>query len=157
MTMRYKLLGRTGLRVSELCLGTMTFGEDWGWGAPKEECARILDAFGEAGGNFIDTANRYTDGTSERIVGGLIASDRENWVVATKYGLNMGPESDPNAGGAHRKNIVRAIDASLERLGTDYIDLYWAARLGRVHPGRGGRPSPRRSRARWEGALRRQF
>jgi aryl-alcohol dehydrogenase-like predicted oxidoreductase len=125
MTMRYKLLGRTGLRVSELCLGTMTFGEDWGWGAPKEECARILDAFGEAGGNFLDTANRYTDGTSERIVGELIASDRDHWVVATKYGLNMGPEADPNAGGAHRKSIVRAIDASLERLGTDYIDLYW--------------------------------
>jgi aryl-alcohol dehydrogenase-like predicted oxidoreductase len=125
MTMRYKLLGRTGLRVSELCLGAMTFGEDWGWGAPKDECARILDAFGEAGGNFIDTANRYTDGTSERIVGELIASDRDHWVVATKYGLNMGPEDDPNAGGAHRKSIVRAIDGSLERLGTDYIDLYW--------------------------------
>jgi aryl-alcohol dehydrogenase-like predicted oxidoreductase len=123
--MRYKLLGRTGLRVSELCLGTMTFGEDWGWGAPEEECARILDAFGEAGGNFIDTANRYTDGTSERIVGELISSDRDHWVVATKYGLNMGPESDPNAGGAHRKSIVRAIDGSLERLGTDYIDIYW--------------------------------
>jgi aryl-alcohol dehydrogenase-like predicted oxidoreductase len=126
MTMRYKLLGRTGLRVSELCLGTMTFGEDWGWGAPKEECARIVDAFGEAGGNFIDTANRYTEGTSERIVGELIASDRDHWVLATKYGLNMSTDgTDPNVGGAHRKSVMRAIDESLERLGTDYIDLYW--------------------------------
>jgi aryl-alcohol dehydrogenase-like predicted oxidoreductase len=72
--MRYKLFGRTGLRVSEFCLGAMTFGEDWGWGAPKEECARILDAFAEARGNFIDTANAYTDGTSERIVGELVAT-----------------------------------------------------------------------------------
>jgi aryl-alcohol dehydrogenase-like predicted oxidoreductase len=124
--MRYKLFGHTGLRVSELCLGTMTFGEDWGWGAPKDECARILDAFGEAGGNFIDTANRYTEGTSERIVGELIASDRDHWVLATKYGLNSGTDgSDPNVGGGHRKSIVRAIDESLERLRTDYLDVYW--------------------------------
>jgi aryl-alcohol dehydrogenase-like predicted oxidoreductase len=124
--MRYKLFGDTGLRVSELCLGTMTFGEDWGWGAPKDECARILDAFGEAGGNFIDTANRYTEGTSERIVGELIASDRDHWVLATKYGLNSGTDgSDPNVGGGHRKSIVRAIDESLERLRTDYLDVYW--------------------------------
>jgi aryl-alcohol dehydrogenase-like predicted oxidoreductase len=124
--MRYKLFGHTGLRVSELCLGTMTFGEDWGWGAPKDECARILDAFGEAGGNFIDTANRYTEGTSERIVGELIASDRDHWVLATKYGLNSGTDgSDPNVGGGHRKSIMRAIDESLERLRTDYLDVYW--------------------------------
>ena len=64
--MRYKLLGRSGLRVSELCLGAMTFGEDWGWGAPKEECKKIFDAFVEAGGNSIDTANYYTNGTSEK-------------------------------------------------------------------------------------------
>src|SRR5215216_2524261 len=102
MTMRYKLLGRTGLRVSELCLGAMTFGDDWGWGAPKEECAQIVDAFGEAGGNFIDTANYYTGGSSERIVGELIASERGHWVLSTKYTLNMHP-GDPNGGGAHRK------------------------------------------------------
>jgi aryl-alcohol dehydrogenase-like predicted oxidoreductase len=122
--MRYKLFGRTGLRVSELCLGAMTFGEDWGWGAPKEECARILGAFAEAGGNFIDTANFYTNGTSERIVGELVAPDRDHWVVATKYALNARPD-DPNAGGGHRKSLVQALDASLRRLGTDYIDLYW--------------------------------
>src|SRR5215211_6860215 len=124
MTMRYKLLGRTGLRVSELCLGAMTFGDDWGWGAPKEECAGIVDAFGEAGGNLIDTANYYTGGSSERIVGELIASEREHWVLSTKYTLNMYP-GDPNGGGAHRKSMVQALDASLERLGTDYIDVYW--------------------------------
>jgi aryl-alcohol dehydrogenase-like predicted oxidoreductase len=124
MTMRYKLLGRTGLRVSELCLGAMTFGDDWGWGAPKEECARIVDAFGEAGGNFIDTANYYTGGSSERIVGELIAPEREHWVLSTKYTLNMHP-GDPNGGGAHRKSMVQALDASLRRLGTEYIDVYW--------------------------------
>jgi len=124
MTMRYKLLGRTGLRVSELCLGAMTFGDDWGWGASKEECARIVDAFGEAGGNFIDTANYYTGGASERIVGELIASEREHWVLSTKYTLNMYP-GDPNGGGAHRKSMVQALDASLKRLGTDYVDVYW--------------------------------
>jgi aryl-alcohol dehydrogenase-like predicted oxidoreductase len=124
MAMRYKLLGRTGLRVSELCLGAMTFGEAWGWGAPKDECARIVDAYGEAGGNFIDTANRYTDGQSERVVGELIAAERERWVLATKYALSTRP-ADPNAGGTHRKSLVQALDASLKRLGVDYIDLYW--------------------------------
>jgi aryl-alcohol dehydrogenase-like predicted oxidoreductase len=122
--MRYKLLGRTGLRVSELCLGTMTFGEDWGWGAPKEECARILDAYAAAGGNFIDTANRYTDRTSETFVGELIAPDRERWVLATKYALNMRPD-DPNAGGGHRKSLVQSLEASLRRLRTDYVDVLW--------------------------------
>ena len=122
--MRYKLFGRTGLRVSELCLGAMTFGEDWGWGAPKDECARILDAYAEAGGNFIDTANLYTNGTSERIVGELIAPERDRWVLATKYALNVRPD-DPNAGGSHRKSLTQALDASLKRLRTDYIDIYW--------------------------------
>jgi aryl-alcohol dehydrogenase-like predicted oxidoreductase len=122
--MRYKLLGRSGLRVSELALGAMTFGEDWGWGASKDECKRILDAFVEAGGNLIDTANHYTNGTSERIVGELIASQRERFVLATKYTLNTRPD-DPNAGGTHRKSMVQALEASLKRLGTDYIDLYW--------------------------------
>ncbi|PRX98873.1 aldo/keto reductase [Allonocardiopsis opalescens] len=122
--MRYKLLGRTGIRVSELCLGTMTFGEAWGWGAAKEESGRILEAFAEAGGNFIDTANRYTDGESENIVGELIAGDRDHWVLSTKYALNTRPD-DPNAGGSHRKNLARSLDASLKRLGTDHIDLYW--------------------------------
>ncbi|MEK7785776.1 MAG: aldo/keto reductase [Chloroflexota bacterium] len=122
--MRYKLLGHSGLRVSELALGTMTFGEEWGWGASKEESRKIFDAFAEAGGNFIDTANRYTNGTSEKYVGEFIAADRERFVLATKYSLFM-RRDDPNASGNHRKNMVQALEASLKRLNTDYIDLYW--------------------------------
>jgi aryl-alcohol dehydrogenase-like predicted oxidoreductase len=122
--MRYKLLGASGLRVSELALGTMTFGETWGWGASKDESRKIFDAFAEAGGNFVDTANNYTDGTSEEYVGDFITSDREHFVVATKYTLST-RKDDPNAGGNHRKNMVQALDASLRRLGTDYVDLLW--------------------------------
>jgi aryl-alcohol dehydrogenase-like predicted oxidoreductase len=122
--MRYKLLGASGLRVSELALGTMTFGETWGWGAPKEESRRIFDAFAEAGGNFVDTANNYTDGTSEQYVGELVASDREHFVIATKYTLAT-RRDDPNAGGNHRKNMVQAVEASLRRLRTPYVDLLW--------------------------------
>lgn len=122
--MHYKLLGRSGLRVSELCLGTMTFGEDWGWGASKEESRKMFDAFGETGGNFIDTANNYTNGTSEKFVGEFIASDRDHFVVATKYTLSERPE-DPNFGGNHRKNMFRSIEGSLKRLNTDHIDLLW--------------------------------
>ncbi|KAM3098386.1 aldo/keto reductase [Phormidesmis sp. 146-12] len=122
--MRYKLLGHSGLRVSELCLGTMTFGEDWGWGGSYEESRKMFDAFGEAGGNFIDTANLYTNGTSEKYVGEFIASDREKWVIATKYSLNMG-NAGMNAAGNHRKNMVQAVEASLKRLNTEHIDLLW--------------------------------
>jgi len=122
--MRYTLLGRSGLRVSELALGTMTFGEDWGWGASKDESRRILDHFLDAGGNFVDTASNYTDGQSEEIVGELVASDRDHFVVATKYTLTSRP-ADPNAGGNQRKNLVRTLDTSLRRLGTDYVDLLW--------------------------------
>ncbi|RCJ18073.1 aldo/keto reductase [Nostoc sp. ATCC 43529] len=126
--MRYKLLGKSGLRVSELCLGTMTFGEDWGWGASKDESSKIFDTFVEAGGNFIDTANGYTDGSSEKIVGELIAKDRERFVVATKYSfpLRMGDKNgNPNGSGNHRKNLIQSLEGSLKRLNTDYIDLFW--------------------------------
>jgi len=122
--MRYKLLGRSGLRVSEICLGTMTFGEEWGFGATREESRRIFDAFAEAGGNFIDTANMYTNGTSERFTGEFLGQDRDRFVLATKYTLSMRAD-DPNASGNHRKNLVQSLEASLSRLGTDYIDLYW--------------------------------
>src|SRR5450755_2274303 len=129
VTMNYQLLGRSGLRVSEMCLGTMTFGDDWGWGADKEEAARIYTAYREAGGNFVDTANIYTGGTSERFVGEFIAGHREEVVLATKYtnaaGGFTGAPTDANAGGNQRKNMVQAVEASLKRLGTDYIDLYW--------------------------------
>ncbi len=122
--MRCKLLGRSGLRVSELALGTMTFGEDWGWGASRETCRAILDCFVQAGGNFVDTSNNYTNGTAEKYVGEFIAADREYFVVATKYSLTR-RKDDPNAGGNHRKNMLQAVEASLKRLNTDYIDLYW--------------------------------
>jgi aryl-alcohol dehydrogenase-like predicted oxidoreductase len=122
--MRYKLLGASGLRVSELALGTMTFGETWGWGASKDESRRIFEAFAEAGGNFVDTANNYTDGTSEEYVGDFVAPDRARYVIATKYTLST-RRDDPNAGGNHRKNMMQALEASLRRLRTDYVDLLW--------------------------------
>src|SRR5215218_9899578 len=122
--MRFLLFGRSGLRVSELCLGTMTFGTDWGWGADADECRRIVRAFADAGGNFIDTANNYTDGSSESIVGDVLAGQRDRWVVATKYSLSI-DKTDPNAGGNHRKSLVRSLEQSLRRLRTDYVDLLW--------------------------------
>jgi aryl-alcohol dehydrogenase-like predicted oxidoreductase len=131
--MRYKLLGRSGLRVSELCLGTMTFGEDWGWGAGIDECRRMYEAFRERGGNFLDTANLYTNGSSEKICGELVAGHREQIVLATKY-TNAAPGKDPNAGGNQRKNMVQACEASLRRMKTDYIDLYWLHAWDQITP-----------------------
>lgn len=122
--MKYKILGRSGLRVSELCLGTMTFGEEWGWGADKNESKKIWDAFANAGGNFVDTANKYTLGTSEKYCGDFLASDREHFVLATKYTLST-RDDDPNFHGNHRKNMIQAVEASLKRLRTEYIDLLW--------------------------------
>jgi aryl-alcohol dehydrogenase-like predicted oxidoreductase len=121
--MRYKLLGKSGLRVSELCLGTMTFGEDWGWGSSKDESRKVYDAFLEAGGNFIDTANFYTNGSSERLLGEFMEDHRDRIVLATKYTL-AAPGNDPNAAGNHRKSMMQSVEASLKRLKTDYIDLY---------------------------------
>jgi aryl-alcohol dehydrogenase-like predicted oxidoreductase len=125
--MRYKLLGHSGLRVSELCLGTMTFGADWGWGADKVESRQIFDRFVEAGGNFLDTANNYTDGSSECYVGEFIAGERERFVVATKYTLRMnnGNARNFNEGGNSRKAMRASVEASLRRLQTDYIDLFY--------------------------------
>ncbi len=122
--MRYKLLGKSGLRVSELCLGTMTFGDEWGWGSNREKSRQIFDTFIESGGNFIDTADLYTNGTSEKFLGEFIAADRQRIVLATKY-TNSAPGTDPNAAGNHRKNMMQSVEASLQRLKTDYIDLYW--------------------------------
>lgn len=132
--MRYKLLGKSGLRVSELCLGTMTFGEDWGWGAGRDESRQIYDAFLEAGGNFIDTANVYTNGTSEKLLGEFTRGHRERVVVATKYTNAMSIGTDPNAGGNQRKNMMQAVEASLKRLNTDYIDLLWMHIWDKVTP-----------------------
>jgi aryl-alcohol dehydrogenase-like predicted oxidoreductase len=123
--MKYRLLGRSGLRVSEICLGTMTFGgEESGWGSDKTASRKVFDTYVERGGNFLDTANLYTEGTSERYVGEFIKGDRERFVVATKYSLYT-TKGDPNASGNQRKNMVQAVEASLKRLGTDYIDLYY--------------------------------
>lgn len=123
--MNYKLLGKSGLRVSELSLGTMTFGEEWGWGANKDESRKMFDAFAEAGGNFLDTADGYTDGTSEKMVGEFAKGNRERFVIATKFSFNAFKPNDPNGGGNHRKHMMEALNASLKRLGTDYVDLYW--------------------------------
>ena len=124
--MKYKLLGRSGLKVSEMCLGTMTFGEDWGseFGSNKQESKKIFDTFVDAGGNFFDTANFYTKGTSETFLAECVGSQRNKYVIATKYTLTTDP-NDINASGNHRKNMRQALDASLKRLNTDYIDLYW--------------------------------
>ena len=122
--MKYRLLGNSGLRVSEAALGTATFGEEWGWGSPKDEARKVYDAFREAGGNFIDTANSYTRGTSESCLGEFMKDHRQSVVMATQDS-SAAPGTDPNAAGNQRKNMMQAVEASLKRLQTDYIDLYW--------------------------------
>ncbi|MEZ4451338.1 MAG: aldo/keto reductase [Nannocystaceae bacterium] len=125
--LRYRLLGRSGLRVSQICLGTMSFGERWGFGADEATSHKVLDLFSEAGGNFIDTANKYHQGHTEEILGAWLRGGegrRDRSVVATKYTLSM-DHVDPNASGNHRKNLARSVEGSLRRLQTDYIDLLW--------------------------------
>src|SRR6185369_4153282 len=120
----YVTLGKSGLRVSPFCLGTMTFGEDWGWGSSVAESEQILAAFLDRGGNFIDTANGYTKGQSEVIIGDYFAKQparRDRVVIATKFGTNL-YRGDPNGGGAGRKSLMAACEQSLRRLKTDYID-----------------------------------
>jgi aryl-alcohol dehydrogenase-like predicted oxidoreductase len=123
--MNYKLLGRSGLKVSELCLGTMGFGTEAGWGADKETSFAIMDAFAEAGGNFLDTANIYKLGTSEKIIGDYLSEhDRDHFVVATKYALKDN-FTNPNASGNNRKNMMRSLEESLKRLKTEFIDILY--------------------------------
>jgi aryl-alcohol dehydrogenase-like predicted oxidoreductase len=131
--MRYRLLGNSGLRVSEAALGTMTFGDDWGWGAAKDESRKVYEAFREVGGNFVDTANLYTNGTSESFLGEFMQGHRHSIVMATKY-TNAVPGTDPNAAGNHRKSMMQAVEASLKRLRTDYIDLYWVHVWDQITP-----------------------
>src|SRR5258706_7122965 len=134
--MKYRLLGNSGLRVSEAALGTMTFGDDWGWGAAKDESRKVYDAFREAGGNFIDTANFYTSGTSESFLGEFMKDmkdHRQSVVLATKYTMSA-PGTDPNAAGNQRKNMMQSVEASLKRLQTDYIDLYWVHMWDQITP-----------------------
>ncbi|MFF5292451.1 aldo/keto reductase [Paractinoplanes globisporus] len=122
--MRYRTLGNSGLRVSELILGAMTFGEQGGVGAPIEECRKIVDAYAEAGGNTIDTAINYRGGQSEEFLGELLAGRRESFVLSTKYTTTRDAE-DANGGGNARKNLRLSLETSLRRLRTDYLDLYW--------------------------------
>ncbi|MFJ8275718.1 aldo/keto reductase [Streptomyces griseoviridis] len=120
----YRLLGRSGLRVSPLALGAATFGTDWGWGAGRDEARTLFDLYTERGGNFVDTANTYTDGSSERLLGAFARDRRESLVLATKYTTLRRP-GDPNSAGSHRKSLFASVEASLRQLGTDYIDLLY--------------------------------
>lgn len=122
--LNYKLFGRSGLRVSELCLGTMSMGQDWGFGADEKTSHDILSAYADAGGNFIDTADKYHNGQTEEYIGRWMKADRDRMVVATKYTLSM-DHTDPNRSGNQRKHMMRAVEGSLQRLNTDYIDLLW--------------------------------
>ena len=131
----YVTLGRSGLLVSPLCLGTMTFGTEWGWGSNETTAGAILDRYLQAGGNFLDTADGYVEGRSEEMLGRLIAERRirDRIVLATKFTFNAEP-GNPNAGGNGRKNVHRALEGSLRRLGTDYVDLYWLHAWDTVTP-----------------------
>ena len=133
--MEYYALGNTGLKVSRLALGTMTFGNDWGWGADEANARQLFDTYVEAGGNFVDTADLYTNGNSERMLGQFIrdSKTRDRIILTTKFSYNSEP-GNPNAGGNGRKNILRAVDGSLERLGTDYIDVYMLHTWDQVTP-----------------------
>jgi aryl-alcohol dehydrogenase-like predicted oxidoreductase len=122
--MQYRLLGSSGLKVSELCLGTMTFGAVGSIGEDEAEAQRMYARYRAAGGNFVDTANIYAQGRSEEILGRLIARERQQVVVASKYSMSTDPQ-DFNAGGNSRKNLQQALETSLRRLGTDYLDVYW--------------------------------
>ncbi|MGD1942534.1 MAG: aldo/keto reductase [Leptolyngbyaceae cyanobacterium] len=133
--MDYYTLGNTGLKVSRLALGTMTFGDDWGWGADEANARQIFDTYLEAGGNFIDTADLYTNGNSERMLGKFVQDSgrRDRVIITTKFSYNAEP-GNPNAGGNGRKNILRAVEGSLQRLGTDYIDVYMLHTWDQVTP-----------------------
>jgi aryl-alcohol dehydrogenase-like predicted oxidoreductase len=122
--MKYYLLGKSGLRVSELALGAMSFGTEWGWGIEINEARKMLDLYIDNGGNFVDTANFYTNGSSEKMLGEFLGEKRQQIVLSTKYTMNTHP-GDPNGGGNHRKSMVRAVETSLQRLKTDYIDLLY--------------------------------
>ncbi|GAA3124115.1 aldo/keto reductase [Streptomyces rectiviolaceus] len=120
----YRLLGRSGLRVSPLALGAATFGTEWGWGADRDEARKLFDIYVERGGNFVDTASTYTNGSSERLLGEFTRDNRESLVLATKYTTLRTP-GDPNSGGPHRKSLFASVEASLRQLNTDYIDLLY--------------------------------
>jgi len=123
----FRILGKSGLRVSPLCLGAMTFGEDWGWGASVADSTKMIIAYLEKGGNFIDTANIYTNNHSEKIIGDIVGKNsslRTQTVIATKFANNVFP-GNPNTGGTGNRSLMTNLEHSLRRLQTDYIDLYW--------------------------------
>ena len=120
----YRLLGRSGLRVSPLALGTATFGTEWGWGAEEADARKLFDSYVERGGNFVDTASTYTNGSSERLLGKFVRGQRERLVLATKYTTQRTPD-DPNSGGPHRKSLFASVEASLRQLNTEYVDLLY--------------------------------
>ena len=130
--MKYRLLGKSGLRVSEASLGTMTFGDEWGWGSSKDEAQKVYETYREAGGNFIDTANFYTNGTSEKFVGEFIKGHRESVVLATKYS-NAAPGNDPNAAGNHRKSMMQAAGSQSETIANRLHRPVLGAHLGWDH------------------------
>jgi aryl-alcohol dehydrogenase-like predicted oxidoreductase len=132
---RYRTLGTSGLRVSDLILGAMTFGEQGGVGAPLPECRRMLDLYAEAGGNVLDTAINYRAGASEEFLGELLKGRQESFVLGTKYTVSR-DRADPNAAGNHRKNLRASLETSLRRLRTDYVDLYWVHMWDRDTPSR---------------------
>jgi len=131
----YRILGRSGLRVSPLCLGCMTFGEDWSFGSNHETSRKVYDVYREKGGNFFDTANAYTNGTSEKFLGEYIEGHRSQVVVATKFTANgdgfkaikgqLTTKPNPNAGGNHKKSMVENLDLSLQRLGVRALDIFY--------------------------------
>ncbi len=131
--MRFQLLGKSGLKVSQICLGTMTFGVESGFGAEEFQCRQMFDAYLNAGGNFIDTANIYSGGRSEKLLSNFIATERSRLVLASKFSMTT-QASDPNAGGNSRKNLQQSLEASLKRLGTEYIDIYWVHAWDSVTP-----------------------
>lgn len=135
MKTSYYTLGHTGLRVSRLALGTMTFGTDWGWGADQSTARALFDRYLASGGNLFDTADLYTNGNSERWLGQFVreAGVRDKVVIATKFSYNGSP-GNPNAGGNGRKHLLAAVEGSLKRLGTDYIDLYLLHTWDRLTP-----------------------
>lgn len=132
---QYRTLGKSGLAVSPFCLGTMTFGEDWGWGSSEDTARQIFDRYVEAGGNFLDTADGYTNGSSEQLLGKFVNARklRDDLVIATKYTFS-GKPGTPNAGGNGRKNLFRALEGSLRRMNMDYVDLYWMHAWDRATP-----------------------
>ncbi|MFV9671433.1 aldo/keto reductase [Pantoea sp. KXB25] len=132
--MKYCALGKTGLRVSQVALGTGNFGTRWGYGAERDAAGQIFNAYADAGGNFIDTADTYQFGESEEILGQLMQGRREEFILATKFTDGAAPDAGRLVTGNSRKAMIASVEASLRRLRTDRIDIYWAHRPDGITP-----------------------